>query len=182
MVISPVSTSSRLLAHIHRRTITPPVLVSQHVLSLSQMERLANVVNMSIGTVLRTRNAMYSLVCLDVERSGGTYTDEEVRDALCCDAEDVVILEQLLRSLHERMKHERLPDGVFFLLSFLIFFALFKLEQTGVNVDVYDAFNSLDPVESATVPRSNFIVLFFRYGTCGAVPMLNKLPPPPGRL
>lgn len=176
MVISPVVGAAAGVSK--RASASPPptsVLVSQHVLSLNQMERLANAVNMSISTVLRTRNTMYSLVCRDAERCG-TYTDDEVRDALCCDADDVVMLERLLRALHARVAHdgERLPDSVFLMLVFLIFFALFKLEQTGVNVDVVDAFRSLDPAERALVSRPLFVSLFFRYGTCGAVPLLNK--------
>jgi len=180
MVISPVVVAAAAAVAARKKTAataaaSSSVFVSQHVLSLSQMERLANAVNMSISAVLRTRNTMYSLVCRDAERCG-TYTDDEVRDALCCDPDDVATLERLLRALHARAARdgERLPDGVFLLLGFLVFFALFKLEQTGVNVDVVDAFHSLDPAERALVSRSLFVSLFFRYGTCGAVPLLNK--------
>ena len=107
-----------------------------------------------------------------VERHRGTYSKEEIHDAMFFDAFDLSRLNEFVSRLRVQLLADCvfLQPKVFLTLGFLIYFGLVKGEQTGVDVCVVDAYHQLmvDSVGTVgtvgTVTRQQFVELFFRYG------------------
>lgn len=167
-----------------------PLPSGMTTLSLCDASALAAVSHSTVQQVLKTMLRIYSLAQKCEDANNG----EEVYDALCFDPGDVDRLQLLLERLYTQIQRgsewgevggvgkvdkvgfrSPLPDGVFLMLGFLIFFATFKFEQTGVDVNVQDAFRSIDRHDRVGVSLKFFISLFFRYGTSSdVVCILNK--------
>jgi hypothetical protein len=101
-----------------------------------------------------------------VERLRGTYSREEIHDAMFFDAFDLSRLNEFVSRLRIQLTVDGvfLPPKVFLTLGFLIYFGLVKGEQTGVDVCVVDAYHQIMVDSVGSVTRQQFIALFFRYG------------------
>ena len=141
------------------------------VLSLNDALAFATITHTPVHDVLKTFYRISALV-----RACATSVSvriDEVRDALCLDRTETAQLGRLLARLYAKTQTRALrdasvpllPDSVFLMLGFLIFFAVFKFEQTGVDVSVNDAYAAISRDDAAGwVTRKQFVHLFFAHG------------------
>lgn len=141
------------------------------VLSLNDALAFATIAHTPVHDVLKTFYRISALV-----RACATSVSvriDEVRDALCLDRTETAQLGRLLARLYAKTQTRALrdasvpllPDSVFLMLGFLIFFAVFKFEQTGVDVSVGDAYAAISRDDAAGwVTRKQFVHLFFAHG------------------
>ena len=139
------------------------------VLCLSDASVFSIITHTTVHDVMKTFQRISALaqecatsvsVCID-----------EVRDALCLDRTEIAQLRGLLTRLYATTQTRALtdasvpllPDSVFLMLGFLIFFGVFKFEQTGVDVHVGDAYAAIAD-EAGWVTRKYFVHLFFAHG------------------
>jgi hypothetical protein len=101
-----------------------------------------------------------------VEKLRGTFSKEEIHDAMFFDAFDLSRLNDFVSRLRVRLTEDGvfLQPHVFLTLGFLIYFGMVKGEQTGVDVCVVDAYHQIMVDSVGTVTRQQFIALFFKYG------------------
>lgn len=141
------------------------------VLSLNDALAFATIAHTPVHDVLKTFYRISALV-----RACATSVSvriDEVRDALFLDRTETAQLGRLLARLYAKTQTRALrdasvpllPDSVFLMLGFLIFFAVFKFEQTGVDVSVGDAYAAISRDDAAGwVTRKQFVHLFFAHG------------------
>ena len=140
------------------------------VLSFNDALTFATIAHTPVHDVLKT---FYRISALARECSSSVSVRiDEVRDALCLDRTETVQLGRLLARLYATTQTRALvdasvpllPDSVFLMLGFLIFFAVFKFEQTGVDVNVGDAYAAISTDDAGWVTRKQFVHLFFAHG------------------